>query len=584
MSFSPPATGRGWPPRAPIARLARRAARGLLPILLTVLVAACGGGGSGTATGSNAGDGGAPQPGTRAVALGSSASTVSIAWAPVTGAGGYRLQRASGTGDWVTVADLPEPARSHVDGGLTAGQAYRYRLLAATGGRTLATADATTGTDAPVQTALAAAGETLLRSSVGAAGGRMASPDGQLAIEVPPGAFAAATDVVLRRITNTAPGGQGDGVEVALAAAPAQPLRLVMAAGSAPAQSDTALALQQADGSWLSLPTAARSADAVQALLPVGLGHIAGATVAGIAADQVRLAAAGGGIVVRVVRYERLYLDPASASVPTNGRVVLTPFARTLLQQVDCELEEEDNGFCVPSPVLEARAVPLLNTKAGDSRAWLVQDVVGGTPALGTVVAPPGGSGAFYLAPPRAPVPNPVVVSFRSTHQRSGRTLTLRATVQVREPYWTGNTQGMLGAAGADLSFTFGADAIWSLNAVGDGDEAAVERYGAAGTQIVSVVNIHCTASATPSTAALPPGALVVDNRTVPARYTLDLGSLWPTVISGTCPGRPGQAHVPMTVPGRLQVDGTVSADGRRIVGSATLGNVAWNWFFERRD
>jgi hypothetical protein len=573
--------------------------RRLLPLLLAALLGACGGGsGGGPATpagnNGNGGDSGGAGPGTtRVLALGSSASTVSIAWAPVAGTDGYRLQRAGAVGDWVTVAELPEQARSHVDAGLQAGQPYRYRLLAVAGGRELAQADATTGSDAPVPTAVAPAGAELLRGSVGTAGGRLATGDGLLVVEVPAGAFAAATQVVLRRIANTAPGGQGDGVELAASAAPARPLRLTMPQPEA--GGDVALAVQQGDGSWLSLPTVARDGHPLQAMLPPGLGRAGTGVAAGGVPQPARAAltaprwvsttapaAAGDGFTVHVVRYGRLSLDPATASAPVNGRVVLTPHARTLLQHVECIPEVDGADDCLPVPVLDWKPVPLQNQKAGYTREWRVQDIVGGTPALGTTVAPPGGSGAFYLAPARAPAPNPVTVTFRSTHQASGRTIALHATVEVREPYWTGTTQGTLGGD-ADLAFTFGADAIWSMGGA-TGTDPAVERYGAAGTQIVSVVNLHCTASATPSTAALPAGALVVDTRSVPARYTLDLGSLWPTVITGTCPGQPGQAQVSMTVPGRLQVEGTVSADGRRIVGSATLGNVAWTWFFERRD
>ena len=79
---------------------------------------------------------------------------------------------------------------------------------------------------------------------------------------------------------------------------------------------------------------------------------------------------------------------------------------------------------------------------------------------------------------------------------------------------------------------------------------------------------------------ALPPGLLKIDRSTQPATYQLDIGSLWNTTITGMCPGNPGSAEVPMTVPGQLQVQGQVSADGKLIQGRTVMGGIEWDWSF----
>jgi hypothetical protein len=178
--------------------------------------------------------------------------------------------------------------------------------------------------------------------------------------------------------------------------------------------------------------------------------------------------------------------------------------------------------------------------------------------------------GALYTAPHRAPTPNPVLVVFRSRHDKSGRSIELSAPVKVTEPVWTGILHGTMGGA-ADLGFSFSAEAVWTLDAASD------DEFHASGTQSVHVINITCTGSASPATVPLPPGLLKIDRSTTPAHYTLDVGSLWNTVITGTCPGV-GTASVGMVVPGEVQAQGSVSADGTRIDGSATLNNIQWEW------
>ncbi|WP_325478031.1 hypothetical protein [Piscinibacter sp.] len=93
----------------------------------------------------------------------------------------------------------------------------------------------------------------------------------------------------------------------------------------------------------------------------------------------------------------------------------------------------------------------------------------------------------------------------------------------------------------------------------------------------MQVIEIVCSATPSPATVPLPPGALTIDRSVQPARYRLDVGSVWDTMIAGTCPDG-GFANVPARVPGQLIVEGTLSADGTRIEGTTSQSHVTWNW------
>lgn len=526
-------------------------------VAASTLLVACGGSGDGN----DAGPGTTPPPGPTAVtAVGSSASTVSLGWSPVADSGGYRVERQAAAGAWTAVAELPADAGDYLDDGLQAKTAYQYRVLARQGGRVLATTAATTTEDVAPTSAVGDVVAELARGSVGPAGGRVASGDGQVAVDVPAGAFAAATELVLRSTANTAPDGRGDGVELAVATAPAKPLALTLAidAALAPQAAGLRVAMQRHDGSWLALPTAVRSAQQLKVVLPLVASAAGAQGLAGTAPSPYRL-----------VRYSDLYLKPSEARVAVGGHKELIPYAHTLQPEMDCEggnLEVR----CVPTPVLMASEVPLRNDKAGYSRQWYVAGLPGGSAAVG-MTATQVDFGAMYIAPQHAPTPNPVEVTFISQNLKTGRTIALTATIEVVEPHWTGLVKGYLGAA--DLAFGFASQSVWTLAPGGD-----LGSFTAAGTQSINVINITCTATASPASTALPPGSLKVDTSTTPATYTLDVGSLWDTVITGTCPGQPGQAVVPMKVPGQLQVSGTVSGDGKKIEGRITVNGVDWDW------
>lgn len=551
----------------------RRFAPTIAAATLTLL-AACGGGGGDASTtpgGANDGGGGTATPATvELVALGSSAHTTSLAWKPVAGATGYTVERRSAGADFAPVATLGADAGAWLDDGLAPGTAYTYRVVPAGASATATERVATTSADTPVVTAVGAA-HGAEKSGTADAAGAAVLVDGSVRLAWPAGALPAGTAVSLRAVANTAPGGLGDGVAVRIAALPSRPATLTF--GWTPDEDPLAdglgIAMQRADGSWLALPVIA--VDGAARTLSVELPPaLAAHAASGIAKPKsARAAAADVSLEVHVVKYLNFHLTPRSSVVRTHQTQLLVPSARTLVVIGKICVEDPDYG-CIPMPIVETREIPFDNQKSGYTRRWFVEDQEGGSAALGTI-EPRAGSGAVYHAPAQEPAPNPVTVAFRSTHVKTGRTLTLRATVQVKQPIWTGTIDGMLEQS-ADIGFAFSAQAVWTPMA---GSQDSV--FQATGTQSVHVINNTCTATPSPGTVALPPGALTIDRSVEPARYTLDVGSLWNTTITGSCPGH-GSGSTGMLVPGRLQVEGTVGGDGTLIQGSTSMNGIFWGW------
>jgi len=150
------------------------------------------------------------------------------------------------------------------------------------------------------------------------------------------------------------------------------------------------------------------------------------------------------------------------------------------------------------------------------------------------------------------------------------------APAAVERP-WRGFIRGTLSAASdGDLAFVIEAEPSLKPAPGGDPDHFVFE-----GEQTLSVAWIRCTATAAPASQPLPPGALVIDPRSSPPTYRLDIGSLWPSTIHGRCAN--GSASVPMTVPGKLEAAGTLGADGSSFEGRRTSGDLRWEWRFSRQ-
>jgi hypothetical protein len=539
--------------------------------LAIALLAGCGGGGG---DGDAAGDGGDPPAALSLVAVGSSARTVSLAWRPAAGASGYTVERRTGHGAYAPIANLGADAIHFLDDGLEPNTAYTYRLGVA-GSDRRAEQSATTGDAVAIATGVPALHGAPRSRTLGAAGGRVASADGSVVVEVPAGALAGDTELQLQPTANPVPDGHGDGVLLRVAGDLARPLtlRLPYAAVLDANADGLGVAVQRADGSWLSLPLLA--VDKERRMLTVRLDAPLVAQDTRPAGAAAAAAAASVSLHFYLVTYQNFYLSPREATVDVGRTREFVPYARTKGVIGHICTPDEDFG-CLPYPLIGSEKAAFENSKPGYARKWYVFAEEGGTAALGTVT-PSGTVGATYQAPDEVPEPNPVIVSFESVHTKTSRRVWLSAKVTVKAPVWTGTVSGVLSVPQGDLGFRFTAEGVWTPVAGSQGT-----RYTATGTQTLSVIPMGCTGTVSPATVALPPGALVIDDSTTPARYSLDVGSVWRSALTGSCPGH-GSATVAFDVPGRLVVDGTLTRNGTTLEGFAALNGIAWDWALTRQ-
>lgn len=126
--------------------------------------------------------------------------------------------------------------------------------------------------------------------------------------------------------------------------------------------------------------------------------------------------------------------------------------------------------------------------------------------------------------------------------------------------------------SGGDIEFLIDGQARLERDAA-----AGTTRWRLVGRQVLSVVWLRCTPTASPAEQPLEDAWLDVDRSSSPPRYTLRAGRVWDATVSGGCPGMPGTASVPMRVPGRLEASGTLGADGRA-AGERRDGDLVWTW------
>lgn len=553
-----------------------------LAMAMSLGLGACGGGGGsgGDVTGDGgggSGGGGGETPATLVLTAGpASSSTIALHWTGIAGATGYRLERRLGTGAWTSAAALPPAARMYLDDGLAASTAYTYRLVADGVAATSDEHAASTSDRQALVTAEGVVSGAATQAAVEGDGAQAWLPSGA-SVSVAAGALPAGGTVSLQTLSGTAPDALGDGVLVGFSSTPAEaPRLLVPYPASADEDVDTlGAALQRADGSWWALPVLGRdtAAHTLDVRLPPELG---GATAPTAAGRERPHAGYEDRSEFRVVSYRQSYLSPATATIETGATLTLVPYTHTVGTAGNyCVPTSLDPDCLIPTPIVETREIPILNDKEGYARSWFVEDQPGGSPGLG-FITPGSGAGAVYQAPVDEPTPNPVTVRFVSRQVATGRSVTLKSRVRVAAPVWTGSFDGTMEGA-ADLGFATHAQGIWTSMAGSGGG-----RFEATGTQALEVINIVCTASASPSSAPLPPGALVIDPSVDPPRYTLDAGSVWTSMISGTCPGQ-GWGQGAMSVPGQLQIDGEVADEGRRIEGAAVMNGVRWTWSLHKQ-
>lgn len=291
------------------------------------------------------------------------------------------------------------------------------------------------GPAAGVPTPVGVAAGLPVSATIGPAGGRLASPDGSLVIEVPPTAFQAPTTLSLQPISNHAHGGLGTAWRITphgVTASQPITLRWRVADADAGAVAGLAVATQRADGRWVALRGAQH--DPAARLLSVQTRHFSDwSLVAG------------------------LQLRAASSWVETGGRVGLSV---QHCETVNVSADEAE----IPLAACETWG------GAGyDGFAWAANGVAGGNAQHGRVLRPeeflfPGV--AAYLAPATVPAANPVAISARYTAPPFGQGVTLVAQVRVVEPSsgcaWLQQEQALSAEFEARYAWS-GSDGPWSL-------------------------------------------------------------------------------------------------------------------------
>lgn len=558
-------------------------------------LAACGGGGSDSPGTPPTTPPGTPPPtsGTPGafVAVGSSARTVSLAWtppAPAAPATTYAIERrpSGEAGDYTRIATVSAQAGGYVDSGLAASTDYSYRLTT-TGANphVLLSSAASTTDEEPLTTAAGAPLGEATGTTLAASGGAVSSADGRIRLQIAAGSAAADTEIETQPTANTAPDGRGTALRVRLSAVPSEPVTLQLRYEEAQAREADGLriAVQRADGSWLSLPLSAhdKATRTLSATVPLQL-------LAAAQTEQAQRARPHGPAVwvvdFTIVQYLAVTLAPREARVAVGGTLEFVPYARVRGYDMEvgvCETLEEGMEACVMRPVMETRRVPFLNAKPGYARGWYVFLQEGGDATYGTVAAH-GDVGATYTAPPQVPEPDTVIVSFQSTHQRSGRSVVLAAPVTIVDDQWVGTLSAIDGPSLAGTTLHTEAQVTWRLDR--GASSGSTKLYRPVGTLGVVVTDDNCSVSITPSVQDVSADpllvSLLVDESTQPATYHLRLITFWNASTTATCPD--GSATRPVLAGWGWDVQGQLNADGGSFSGSGLQESARIAWSFHR--
>ncbi|MFL6662129.1 MAG: hypothetical protein ACJ8G7_08100 [Rhizobacter sp.] len=511
-----------------------------------------------------------------------SSRSVSLGWAAASGA--VTIERRTGSGDYAAIASLEAGAAYYVDEGLAKNTTYGWRLVSADAAHEpLAEASATTNDEEPVVTAAGAPIGNDVAQTVGPAGGRIVSTDGHITLDIPAGALAADAELRVAPVANTAPDGVDAGLHVRLSAVPGKPLTVTVGydAELAPQADGLRIALQRADGSWLSLPVAGSDATArtLSSIVPPEL--LAPAAAAKASALSARRAGASISIDFHVVKYLAYYLLPRQKTVEVGKTQELKPVTRVRGYEITidrCQTVEDGLDLCLPVPVMETRELPLLNTKAGYARQWRIEE---GGGAFGTVT-PNGSVGAVYTAPAQVPDPRTVTVAFESVNQRTGRRVVLRSRITIVEDKWTGTMTAADGPSDAGTTIIAEARVTWRRD---NPDSAeATRRYHPEGTLGVVVDDDDCTIGVTPSVQDLSReprlAMLEIDDSVQPPTYRARLITFWNATLNASCPKASNSG--PLLAGWGWDVQGTVSADGSTIAGHAMQDTARIDWMFKR--
>jgi hypothetical protein len=274
---------------------------------------------------------------------------------------------------------------------------------------------------------------TPVTQTITATGGAVTA--GGIKLEVLPGTVSGA-NLTLQPITDTL-NGSGQGIAISSSEAWSKYVKISFPiAPSDESPEGLGIAVQQADGSWLSLE-------------PVKVDKAAGTVTAGLPATlkSASLRAKAGLKLTSVVKFKRFYFKPSNATVKVKKTQVFTPYA----QVVQNENKNPNCGASTSSddlaPICEFRQVtreyPFTNNKDGFIRLWAVNAEAPGNPTIGTISSN-NPSGATYTAPDKKPDPDTVTVTFQTLESETGNDLTLSAKVKIKAPSYrvTGSSSG----------------------------------------------------------------------------------------------------------------------------------------------
>ena len=396
---------------------------------------------------------------------------------------------------------------------------------------------------APAATATGVPAGTASSATLGAAGGKLATPDGKLALTIPAGALAADTVITIQPLTNLAHGRIGAAYRLTPEGQTfLKPVTLAFAytdadvVGSAPGA--LGAAFQTAAGYWQWAGPA--TVDTTAKTVSVTTGHFSAWSLV-----------------------KGLQLLPASKNVKVNGTVPLAVV------------------FCFPQDDADLAPLGYSCDTEGDLAPlaavgeWSVNGTPGGGGAIGTVSG--NGSGAMYTAPAVEPSPNTVAVSARVTIGAKG-TVLLVSNITIGGETWSGVGESQDPAAG------YGARATLKWTLAGRTNNVAV--FVPSGVATLSIEDCIVSPSSGP---VAPSGWLYIDYNTTPPKYRGFGTTYW--TMSLTCPPNPtasGLTAAALYLGGSggdfgAEATGFVSADGTTIEGTDIFADgTRMTWKFTR--
>lgn len=286
---------------------------------------------------------------------------------------------------------------------------------------------------APLITAVGTPSGSPVTQNITAAGGNLSAAG--ITVNVPAGAFTGA-NLTLQPITDTV-NGSGQGIEISSDAAWDKYLTVTFPIETTDTNpKGLGLAVQQADGSW-------------RALEPVKVDTVAGTVTAGLPALTEAVAATGLRTqaalnLKRVIKFERFYMNPDTATVKVKGTQGFVPYAQVLEKSNDSSTQCKqkirvaagiDDDLAPLTPICwrpVTNKYPFTNNKNGYSREWKVNSQPDGNSTVGTIKAS-GASGATFTAPDKRPSEGTVSVQFTSVNDLTQDNVFIDAYVTITD-------------------------------------------------------------------------------------------------------------------------------------------------------